>query len=131
MQRLTCRPVRATAILVTRFLLDLRSIYYVDTSSDGTETTMETDKSTTDIRFAASIVGNMGAPLAGKFGESDQGESDDSTLEFSNDPMSTGMLESLRHPDDDRLGSDDAIEMVESRYVCILWLIAGSLRDGN
>lgn len=106
---------------MTRFLLDLRSIYYVDGTSDGIETTAETGQAT-NIHFAENFVGNMGAPLAGKFGESDlYGDSEDSTLEFSSDPLSTGMLESLSRPEDSEETVGDPadpemIEMVESRY---------------
>lgn len=85
---------------MTRFLLDLRSIYYTDTSEETGTTTAKTTQFS-DARFAPNLAGNLGAPLAGTFGESL--DSEESTLEFSEDPMTMGTLGSMNDTKDEEM----------------------------
>ncbi|KAI0074690.1 hypothetical protein K474DRAFT_1511480 [Panus rudis PR-1116 ss-1] len=49
-----------TAILICRFILDLRAIYPNDLSRDGVS-----HSNASSVRFASAVVGNVGAPLSG------------------------------------------------------------------
>lgn len=51
-----------TAILISRFMLNLRSVY---TTTIGSSSLYDTDKTMSNVNFAhsSSIVGNLGAPL--------------------------------------------------------------------
>ncbi|KAK7680831.1 hypothetical protein QCA50_016141 [Cerrena zonata] len=79
-----------SAILICRFLIDLRNIYV-------SETTMDIDTAShgqaTTIRFAHSFVGNAGAPLDTFSDDSEDGSSIDSgAIRYANDPFEYGLL---------------------------------------
>ena len=73
---------------MSRFLLDLRSVYY--TESAGTDSP---DRDTSTVRFATNIIGNMGATLNTRW------SSDDEDVQYSSQPFSVGLLDA-----DDTLG---------------------------
>ncbi|RDX51742.1 hypothetical protein OH76DRAFT_1346339 [Lentinus brumalis] len=99
-----------TVIFLTRFMLNLRGVYLVD-SDDDRRTDAADSAATITMRFSSSIVGNMGAPLNSSlfsYGSStlraqDSDHSDaegdagvdwsleDETLEASGDPLLAGL----------------------------------------
>ncbi|KAJ6584026.1 hypothetical protein DFH09DRAFT_265449 [Mycena vulgaris] len=75
-------PVFRT-IIICRFLLMLRAIYYDDLEADGTGI----DHS---LHFASRVIGSMGAPVdAARFDEDSDFEDED--IVYSNDPLATGL----------------------------------------
>ena len=82
---------------MSRFLLDLRSVYY--TESAGTDSP-EYDTST--VRFATNIIGNMGAPLEASlaFGAGDEHELYFQKPVYSHDPLAAILqIESIDETD--------------------------------
>lgn len=77
--------IRFTSILVTHFILNLR------TFDNGS---VESDKSLhfSDIHFARSIAGNIGAPLQNSFEISDQGQLGAPIQQQIENPLSIGIL---------------------------------------
>ena len=70
-------------MLVSRFLLDLRSVYLADHGQNSI-------KPPSSIRFAESIIGNIGAPLETSlvFNAGDEEELYEKRAVYSNDPLS-------------------------------------------
>ena len=83
-------PYRINSILISRFIIDLRSIYL---SRPDAYTTGKNNSATT-IQFAARIEGNVGASLDDSWAtgeERDDGE--DEEVRFSENPFASGLLE--------------------------------------
>ncbi|THH31060.1 hypothetical protein EUX98_g3132 [Antrodiella citrinella] len=100
-----------TAILISRFLLNLRRVYIV---SDESSKSFHASRFS-DLRFANSVTGNMGAPLA-TMSEKDLEHGDDEEPEreevFSKDPMLIGIL----HLDEEGgAGATDAVPILFER----------------
>ncbi|KAJ6565026.1 hypothetical protein DFH09DRAFT_475394 [Mycena vulgaris] len=75
-------PVFRT-IIICRFLLMLRAVYYDDLEADGTGL----DHS---LHFASRVIGSMGAPVdVARFEEDSDFEDED--IVYSNDPLTTGL----------------------------------------
>lgn len=77
---------RVSAILICRFIIDLRNIYVSDVS-DEFDTPSNGQAAT--IRFAHSIVGNAGAPLETFL---DDGDSENDPMRYARDPFEYGLL---------------------------------------
>ncbi|KAK7689103.1 hypothetical protein QCA50_007794 [Cerrena zonata] len=76
------------SILLSRFLLDLRSVFYTGDTHDELP-----DRVESTVHFATSIVGNMGATLnTWKSGDSSSYED----IQYSVQPFSVGLLEPER-----------------------------------
>lgn len=83
-------------MLVSRFLLDLRSVYLSGQGHDSLN-------STSTIRFSDSIIGNIGAPLdtSVAFNAGDEHEIRENRIRYSNDPFSMMLeLESMQESDE-------------------------------
>ena len=78
----TCR---ITAIILSRFILDLRSVY--STAGDPGNTTMSKSIS---LKFVASVEGNMGAPLSDAWVT---GREIDDEVRYSDNPLSVWLVE--------------------------------------
>lgn len=76
------------SVLLSRFLLDLRSVYLAD--GDGSDPTVSS------VRFAASVIGNMGAPLNASWAASSVSEPSteiDERVEYSSNPLAVGLFD--------------------------------------
>ncbi|KAK7680833.1 hypothetical protein QCA50_016143 [Cerrena zonata] len=85
-----------SSMLVSRFLLDLRSVYLSGQGHDSLN-------STSTIRFSDSIIGNIGAPLdtSVAFNAGDEHEIRENRIRYSNDPFSMMLeLESMQESDE-------------------------------
>jgi hypothetical protein len=81
-------PVFRT-IIICRFLLTLRSIYYDEGSDEA-----DAPDGSGSLRFTSKIIGTMGAPVESQF-ESHSGPEpweDDEHIVYSRDPLATGLL---------------------------------------
>ncbi|CAL1698436.1 unnamed protein product [Somion occarium] len=87
-----------TSIVVSRFILDLRSVYL---SADGDQ---QTQPSVSTVHFASVIAGNIGASLHGSWAtgdprhnvgqEAEQEEAEQEALEvYSDNPLAVGLLD--------------------------------------
>ncbi|KAF9543835.1 hypothetical protein CPC08DRAFT_716638 [Agrocybe pediades] len=112
-------PVFRT-IIICRFLLVLRSVYY-DTGHEDEKDGRQSYPTST-LRFTSRVVGNMGAPLDSQFDpdmdmpwEEEDDERDESNrsdgIVYSHDPLADGMRDAL-HLDtsDDSTRHDDSYE---------------------
>ena len=91
--------VRLNSILLSHFILDLRSIY--SKNRDITE------PSSTTLHFVANIEGNIGATLfTSRFTGRERDEEDEEGISYSDHPFATGLLES---------GTDNEVESAEYR----------------
>lgn len=89
---------RLTSILLSHFILDLRSIHYTHNS-----TSQLSDESTT-LRFATSIQGNLGASLDGSWATGQERDiEEDIEIQYSNNPLATGLLSFERDSHVERL----------------------------
>ncbi|PPQ75249.1 hypothetical protein CVT26_014814 [Gymnopilus dilepis] len=81
-------PVSFRTIIICRFLLMLRGIYYSN-DADEAETPIGT------LRFASKVIGPMGAPVDVSRFDSQEGPEpwEDEDIVYSRDPLATGMLE--------------------------------------
>ncbi|CAL1698255.1 unnamed protein product [Somion occarium] len=79
-----------TSILLSHFLLDLRSIYQSDSNNSNSEPG-------STIHFANSIVGNMGATLDAPWTTEDDEDRrlEDQSVTYSHNPFATGLLEAV------------------------------------
>ena len=75
------------SILISRFLLNLRSIYTTGSGSDP-ENTISTVKS---VSFANIIVGNLGAPLRNSIYGSSNHDEDEGEIYVTSDPLLAGL----------------------------------------
>ncbi|KAH9923022.1 hypothetical protein B0H21DRAFT_701311 [Amylocystis lapponica] len=88
-------------IFLSRFMLDLRGVYLAD-EDDTPSTALQTSTSRSELHFASTILGNIGAPLASaEWGrgrsadtyrsvyteEEDDDDNDDDAIELSKDPL--------------------------------------------
>ena len=88
-----------TSILLSRFILDLRSIYLAkgDTSSSANQVT--------SVRFASNIEENLGASLDISWAtgeERDIDEEEDTNIVYSDNPLAVGLID-IRRDDAGRL----------------------------
>ncbi|THH28316.1 hypothetical protein EUX98_g5883 [Antrodiella citrinella] len=78
-----------TYMLLSRFLLNLRSIHYPPTEIPG-----DTSKQVSEVRFAHTLTANIGAPLE----TSCSNIEDDNEQVFSSDPITFGISDEERRP---------------------------------
>ncbi|KAH9480668.1 hypothetical protein JR316_0007268 [Psilocybe cubensis] len=99
-------PVFRT-IIISRFLLMLRSIYY-DESNDKTDADGEAPLGS--LKFQSRVIGTMGAPVDSQFDEYSGPEpwEDEDDLVFSSDPLAAGLLETdtPSHDSSDNIGKE-------------------------
>lgn len=82
---LTIINTSISSILLSRFLLDLRSVYTPDTRSQNT--------SLSSVRFASQIVGNLGAPLEEESAWStNAADHVPEPITISDDPLAEGLI---------------------------------------
>ncbi|KAI0081430.1 hypothetical protein K474DRAFT_1671903 [Panus rudis PR-1116 ss-1] len=81
-----------TAILLCRFILDLRAIYPNDSPQDSTS-----QSNMSSVRFVKTVVGNVGAPLSGcsLFSSAADIDSQEDMPMYTDEPLQTLFLESL------------------------------------
>ena len=94
-----------TSILLSHFILDLRSI---PLSEDGTSGSA---RQVTSVRFASNIEGNLGASLDISWAtgeERDIDEEEDNDIVYSDDPLPVGLID-IRRDDEERLGAAETI----------------------
>ena len=83
------RTPRLNSILLSHFILDLRSIYSKNRDHDITE------QSSTTLHFVTNIEGNIGATLfTSRFTGRERDEEDEEGISYSDYPFATGLLES-------------------------------------
>jgi len=83
-------PVFRT-IIICRFLLTLKTVYYDDVDHEESQVG--------SLKFAARVVGSMGAPVDVdpiRFADGNE-ENDDDEIIFSRDPFTTGMMSRRVH----------------------------------
>ena len=91
--------VRITNILVSRFILDLRGVYYKDTDFGGRTTT----KVMSSIHFfPPAVIGNIGAPIdpdgaTWAVGAGDEPEESHTEQEETEDPIAFGLPGMISH----------------------------------
>lgn len=98
---------RINSILLSRFLLDLRSVYQADVPAIGSIPVMSS------VRFTSTIAGNMGATLddAWATGRA-RDDLEDKEPQYSQYPFAVGLLE-----DNEDLSEQSHREKVDSRCV--------------
>jgi len=77
-----------TSIMMTHFFINLREVHLKDRdsiSSGGSYRSMS-------LRFASSLVGNLGAPVHSIFTNADEREESPQTPHFSDNPLAYGLL---------------------------------------
>ncbi|KAK7686415.1 hypothetical protein QCA50_010639 [Cerrena zonata] len=79
------------AILLSHFILDLRSIYLTDSNPS------QTSHSHTTLQFVANIQGNIGASLNDSWATGEEGDlEEDEEIQYSDNPLATGLLGTKR-----------------------------------
>ena len=90
---------RLTSILLSHFILDLRSIHLSEDDTSGST------HQVTSVRFASNIEGNLGASLDISWAtgqERDMGEEEDDNPVYSDNPPAVGLID-IRRDDEGRL----------------------------
>ena len=90
-----------TSILLSHFILDLRSIPLSEDDTSGSTNQV------TSVRFASNIEGNLGASLDVSWAtgeERDIDEEEDNNIVYSNNPLAVGLI-AIRRDDEERLGA--------------------------
>ena len=88
-----------TSILLSHFILDLRSIPLSEDDSSGST------HQVTSVRFATNIEGNLGASLDISWAtgeERDIDEEEDTNIVYSDNPVAVGLID-IRRDDEERL----------------------------
>ena len=88
-----------TSILLSRFILDLRSIHLSEDQSSGST------HQVTSVRFATNIEGNLGASLDISWAtgeDQDIDEEEDNDIVYSDNPLAVGLTD-IRTDDEERL----------------------------
>ena len=95
-----------TSILLSHFILDLRSIIHL--SEDDTS---GSTRQVTSVRFATNIDGNLGGSLDISWATGEErnidGEEDDNIV-YSDNPVAVGPID-IRRDDEERLGAAETI----------------------
>lgn len=81
---------RLNSILVSHFILALRSIYLKNTN------TSESSTGTSTVQFGAFIQSNLGATLDDSWIIGRERDIEDEPVEYSGNPLATGLLSSVR-----------------------------------
>ena len=88
-----------TSILLSHFILDLRSIHLSEDDTSGST------HQVTSVRFASNIEGNLGATLDGSWAtgeERDIDSEEDNDIAYSDNPVAVGLID-IRGDDEERL----------------------------
>ena len=88
-----------TSILLSHFILDLRSIHLSEDDTSGST------HQVTSVRFASNIEGNLGASLDISWAtgeERDIDEEEDNDIVYSDNPLAVGLID-IRTDDEERL----------------------------
>ena len=94
-----------TSILLSHFILDLRSIPLSEDESSGST------HQVTSVRFASNIEGNLGASLDISWAtgeDQDIDEEEDNDIVYSDNPLAVGLTD-IRTDDEERQGAAETI----------------------
>ncbi|CAL1698303.1 unnamed protein product [Somion occarium] len=93
------------SVLISHFILDLRSVYRSNANSDAPE------HSVSSVRFASAVVANLGASLDASWvtGRSENcDDADEEPTQFSNNPLGVGLLDLEKSENDASTPLEDA-----------------------
>ncbi|KAK7688727.1 hypothetical protein QCA50_008266 [Cerrena zonata] len=77
-----------TSIILSHFILSLRSIYHT------TDNSLQTGSKQSSLHFISAIEGNMGATLSGSWGSNREDEEEETEeIQYSEYPFSTGLID--------------------------------------
>ena len=91
-----------TSLLLSHFILDLRSIHFSEDDTSGST------HQVTSVRFVSNIEGNLGATLDISWAtgeERDIDEEEDNDIVYSDDPLPVGLID-IRRDDEERLEAE-------------------------
>lgn len=74
-----------TSVILSHFILDLRSIYHRPTQS------LDSKSQQSSIQFASAIEGNIGATLNVSWASGEERITEDDEIQYSDHPFSTGL----------------------------------------
>ena len=97
-ERLIIWASSVNSILLSRFLLDLRSVYQADTPALASLPVVSS------VRFASTLAGNIGAILGDAWvtgrDRDEVDDDDDEQAQFSEYPFAVGLLDGRNRPDE-------------------------------